>query len=101
MTRFSDGVCRQEVGLVIPLIVRVSCVSSTKWPVLTVNVKSPCSPHTVGIGRELEVLVYILVRVDKVRENAAYALKEIAGPGMRGMYPVAEAVVELAFLPWR
>jgi len=47
------------------------------------------------------VLVYILVKVDEVRENAADALKEIAGTGMNGMYPVAAAKVELAFLPWR
>ena len=46
-------------------------------------------------------MVYILVRVDEVRENAADALKEIAGTGMNGMYPVAVAKVELAFLPWR
>jgi hypothetical protein len=67
--------------------------------VLTVRMKLPCSPHTVGVGIELEVLVYILVRVDEVREYAAGALKEMTGRGMNGMYPVAEARVELAFLP--
>ena len=44
-------------------------------------------------------MVYILVRVDEVRENAAGALREITGTGMNGTYPVAEAKVELAFLP--
>lgn len=63
--------------------------------------KPPCSPHTLGVGSVLEVLVYILVKVDEVRENAAGALKEIAGTGMNGMYPVAEAKVELVCLPWR
>jgi hypothetical protein len=49
----------------------------------------------------LVVLVYILVKVDEVRENAVDALREIAGTGMNGTYPVAEAKIELAFLPWR
>jgi len=49
----------------------------------------------------LEVLVYILVKVDEVRENAAGALKEIAGTGINGMYPVGEARVEPVCLPWR
>jgi hypothetical protein len=62
-------------------------------------VNLPCSPHTLGVGIELEVLVYILVRVDEARENAAGALREITGTGMDGTYTVAEAKVELAFLP--
>jgi len=49
----------------------------------------------------LEVLVYILVKVDEVRENAAGAPKEIGGTGINGMYPVAEARVEPVCLPWR
>lgn len=49
----------------------------------------------------LEVLVYILVKVDEAREDAAGALNEIAGTGMNGMYPVAEVKVELPCLPWR
>lgn len=67
----------------------------------TVKMKLPCSPHTLGVGIVLEVLVYILVNVDEEREDAAGALSEIAGTGMNGMYPVAEVKVELVCLPWR
>jgi hypothetical protein len=102
LASFGDGLGRWEIGLIVPLHVDdVSVVLSRSRRVLTVRVNLPCSPHTAGVGIVLVVLVYILVKVDEVRENAVDALREIAGTGMNGTYPVAEAKIELAFLPWR
>lgn len=101
LANFSDGLGRRENRLIIHYIFMSALFHSECRSALTVKTKLPCSPHTLGVGIVLEVLVYILVKVDEVRENAAGALKEIAGTGMNGMYPVTEARVEPVCLPWR
>lgn len=105
VARVGDGLGRQKGRLILPLYSSFSQLHifvDVFKRVLTVKVNSPCSPHTVGVGiAELEVLVYFLLKVEEVRENAAGALNEMTGTGMKGTYPVADDETVLPLLPWR